>query len=64
MKPYETIVIIKGILLTEAQSMALRVAVQNFLMDLNDPEHMAALGDVGPLYRNRLLEIQAMMVQK
>ena len=52
---------INGVPLTDAQAMAVRVAVVDFLYDLADAEHMAELGEIGPLYRARLSEVQEIM---
>jgi len=54
----EATIIINGVLLNEAQSSALRVAVASFLTELAVPDHMAALGEIGPLYQARLSEVQ------
>lgn len=58
----EADIVINGVRLTFAQSMAVRVAVTSFLVDLDEPERMADLGDVGPLYRARLGEVQDIIV--
>lgn len=47
----EADIMINGVTLTHAQSMAVRVAVTSFLMDL--PERLADLGPIGPLYQAR-----------
>lgn len=58
-KDSEAIVKIGSITLNYAESMTLRVAVTSMLHDLADKEYMEALGEIGPLYRNRLLAIQS-----
>ena len=60
----EADIIVNGHLLTTAQSLTVRVAVSSMLMDLAEPEHMEALGGVGPLYKARLLEIQHMLIEE
>lgn len=55
---------VNGSPLTEAQAMTLRVALSGFLMDLEDPEFVAALGNIGPLYQDRAREVQALMLVK
>jgi hypothetical protein len=57
-QPKEAVIVINGVRLTFAQAMAVRVAVAGFLHDLADPEHMAGLGGIGPLYQARLSEVQ------
>jgi hypothetical protein len=54
-------IVIAGVLLTEAQSMAVRVAVGSMLLDLAAPEYMRDLGEIGPLYQSRLYEVQLLM---
>jgi len=51
-------IVVNGVRLTEAQALAVRVAVTSFRMGLTDPEHMAALGPIGPLYDARLAEVE------
>lgn len=58
----EADIVINSVRLTFAQSMALRVAVTSFLVDLDDPERMADLGEIGPLYQARLGEVQDIIV--
>jgi len=62
--PQEARVLVNGIWLTEAQSMALRVAVGMFLSDLADADRMKSLGDIGPLYQARLHEVQDLLSSK
>ena len=54
----EATILINNVLLDEAQSSSLRVAVASFLTELAEPDHMAALGEIGPLYQARLSEVQ------
>jgi len=58
----EAEIVINGVRLTDAQSMTLRVAVTNFAMELAEPEYLEALGPIGPLYRERLDELQHIIV--
>lgn len=67
----EADIMINGVPLTFAQSMAVRVAVADFLSqlasderfpDLDGQTHMEALGEIGPLYRARLSEVQDIIV--
>jgi len=55
-------IIINGVRLTEAQAMAVRVAVASFRVGLTDPERMADLGRIGPIYDARLREVELVMV--
>lgn len=61
----EADIVINGVPLTFAQSMALRVAVSNMLMELADPESEYAedLGSIGPLCQARLSEVQDIIVR-
>lgn len=52
---------INGVALTDGQAMTVRVALSSFLMDLQDPEEMEALGPIGPAYFERLTEIFRLM---
>lgn len=56
----EADIVINGIALSHAQSMAVRVAVTDFLMCL--PERLVDLGPIGPLYQARLGEVQDLIV--
>lgn len=60
----EPAITVNGIPLSPAQAMTLRVALFNFLMELDDPERMANLGGIGPLYRARAGEIVHAMYPK
>ena len=63
----EATIIIGNTMLTEAQAMTVRVAITDFLAEMNDPN---ALGDdfhgraMTKAYRERLCEIIPMMVSK
>lgn len=59
----EPSITINGRQLTDAQASTMRVAIANFLVELSDPKFMLALGEIGPLYRARAGEVQALMVQ-
>jgi hypothetical protein len=61
-KQTEPNVIINGHILSEAQAMTLRVAIGNFLITLRDDDFMRDLGAVGPHYRDRLIEIERLML--
>lgn len=56
----EADIVINGVTLTHAQSMAVRVAVTSFLVDL--PDRLVDLGPIGPLYQARLGEVQDIIV--
>lgn len=67
----EADIVINGVRLTMAQSMAVRVAVANFLMELASDErqddlegqtYMEALGPIGPAYQARLSEVQNIII--
>jgi hypothetical protein len=58
----EAHIVVNGRVLTPAQSMAVRVAVSHFLMDLAEPDYRRALGGIGPRYRARLSEVQRLLV--
>lgn len=58
----EADIVINGVTLTHAQSMSVRVAVTGMLIELADPEHMDNLGQIGPLYRARLVEVQDLII--
>ena len=59
----EADIVISGVPLTPAQSMAVRVAVTDFLHVLADAEHMKALGAIGPAYRACLGEVQDLILK-
>jgi hypothetical protein len=54
---------VNGKPLTVAQAMTVRVAVGNFLLELQDANFVRDLGEIGPLYRRRLIEISELMMQ-
>lgn len=54
----EATIVISGILMSDAQSMAIRVAVANFLMELSDEKFCEQLGPIADGYRARLSEVQ------
>jgi hypothetical protein len=62
-EPTEPNIVINGIMLTTGQAMTLRVAVGNFLIELQDEEYLRALGEIGLLYRQRLIEISKYMMR-
>ena len=54
----EAAIIINDVILDDAQSSVVRVAVASFLTELANKEKMEALGEIGPLYQARLSEVQ------
>jgi hypothetical protein len=50
--------------LTEAQAMAVRVAVSNFHMETADAEYKNELGPIADAYHARLGEVLAVMLHK
>lgn len=50
-------------LLTEGQSMAVRAAITNFLMQCEDPKFKEELGPIADAYHKRLAEVIAIMVK-
>lgn len=59
----EPIIQINGHVLTDAQAMAVRVAVTIFHMEVSeDAESREGLGPIADLYRNRLSEVLKIMV--
>lgn len=48
--------------LSEAQAMAVRVAVTNFHMEVSDPEFAAELGPISGPYKDRLAEVLRIML--
>lgn len=64
MSEREATIVVNGTTLTEAQSMTLRVALGSFLIDLGDPEYMAALGPIGALYQGVAYEVQALILRR
>lgn len=61
MEHTEADVTINGTKLNFAQSMTLRVALNDFLMTLSDPEYAEALGKIAEGYQARALEILRVM---
>jgi len=61
--PREANIEIGDYVLSEGQSMAVRVAITNFLTQLDDPEYSKALGPVANGYRDRLREVIRAMAQ-
>ncbi len=59
----EAKIIIEGVELDPAQSMSVRCAVTSMLSDLVDPKHQKLLGDTAQLYRERLVEVQSLILQ-
>lgn len=55
-------VVVNGVELNTAQSMALRVAVGSMLQELADKDYMVLIGEIGPLYQARLREIERIML--
>lgn len=49
-------------LLSEGQSMAVRVAITNFLIELDDAQFRTELGPIADGYRDRLKEVMSAMV--
>lgn len=58
----EAIITINGQQLNEAQSMTIRVAVANMLVELSDLDCIFMQGPTGPLYKLRLREIERLLV--
>lgn len=56
-------VVINGIRLNTAQSMALRVAVSGQVMLLDDPKYRAGLGIIADAYQARFQEIEKIMFE-
>jgi len=54
---------IDGTELTEAQSMAVRMAVGSQLMDLANDEHRRELGDIAAPNQGRLSEVQTIILR-
>ncbi len=61
MEHREAKITINGVELDLGQSMTVRVAIADFLMELRDPESLERLGPIGPGYLKRLEEIQDMI---
>jgi hypothetical protein len=47
----EPVIIVNGVVLTEAQAMIVRIAVTEFHCDVNDPEEAHMLGPIADGYR-------------
>lgn len=61
--PKEAHIVIGGMVLTEGQSMAVRVAINDFLMQLQDPEFRDGLGrELADAYAARLREVMTQIV--
>ena len=58
----EPTITINGTTLSIGQAMTMRVAINNFLMDLQEDDFMQTLGEIGPLYRDRVHEIVKLMM--
>ena len=61
--PKEAHVVVDSIVLTQAQTTSVRVAVSSFLMQLNDPEQCRLLGPIADGYRARMREVEALLVR-
>jgi hypothetical protein len=59
---HESEISVDGCELTPDQVAAVRVSLTNFLLELEEPEYLAALGARGPLYRDRTREVLRMLV--
>jgi hypothetical protein len=59
----EAKITINGTLLSSAQSMAVRCAVGNFLMQLDDPKFRKSLGEIGNNYKARLAEVEKLILR-
>lgn len=53
---------INGLGLTQAQVMAVRVAVTQFHMETGDPERAAEIGPIAEAYHKRLTEVLRIML--
>ncbi len=58
----EAHIVINGTTLNEAQSMTVRVAVSSMRMELSDPEQCAKLGPIAEGYKNRLSELEEILL--
>jgi hypothetical protein len=61
MAPEPTITI-NGTTLTNAQAMAVRVAVSNFQMECAEPEFREGIGEIADAYQARLGEVVRLML--
>lgn len=60
----EAKIVINGVELTDAQAMALRVAISGWLMDLQNPDHLGTDAHgrfMTAAYRQRASEIQSLI---
>jgi hypothetical protein len=55
---------VSGADLTSAQSMAVRVAISNMLLELSDPDYLKRMGRIGELYVQRLSEVQSLILRE
>lgn len=62
-KEEEADITINGEALTFAQSMTVRMAVSTFLLHLRDEDFAKSLGRVGDNYRDRLREVEALIMR-
>ncbi|MDP3727574.1 MAG: hypothetical protein Q8R35_02960 [bacterium] len=60
--PKEARIVVGGVQLNSAQSMAVRVAVSSMLLELTDQEHRRELGEIAEGYEARLGEVQALIL--
>lgn len=59
----EAQITVNGQPLTNAQAMTLRVALTHFHAELGDDERREALGEIGPLYRDRAWEVLTLILR-
>jgi hypothetical protein len=57
----EPAIAINGIMLNTAQAMTVRVAIGGMFIELQDADYLQELGPIGPLYKDRLVEILMLM---
>jgi hypothetical protein len=62
--PPEPHMVINGVCLNSAEAMAVRVAIQSFLMELSEPKHIKELGLIGLLYKENLGHVNSYMARK
>ncbi len=60
--PKEAIITVGARVLSPAQSASVRVAVSSMLMELQDPEHRQALGEIAGAYEARLREVELLLI--
>jgi hypothetical protein len=63
-EPKEATITINGTTLTSAQATAVRAAITNFRMELDDPDITDKWGEIGKLYDERLAEVEKLLVQQ